>query len=70
MPKAHKHLIDADPSQAGIRSYLVDGGQVSATLCIPDALREAAKDEAALHGTGFSVFVRARMIEVFAKKGC
>ena len=50
MPTTYKQLIDANPSQTEIRSYLVDGDQVSVTLRIPDTLRDAAKEEAALRG--------------------
>ena len=52
-----------------IRSFLVDGDQVSVTLRIPDTLRDAAKEEAALRGMSFSAFVRTCMIEELAKKG-
>lgn len=69
MPTTYMQLIDANPTQTEIRSYLVDGGQVSVTLRIPDTLREAAKEEAALRGMSFSAFVRACMIEELAKKG-
>ena len=69
MPKTYKQLIDSNPSQTEIRSFLVDGDQVSVTLRIPDTLREAAKEEATLRGMGFSAFVRTCMIEELAKKG-
>ncbi|WP_315985360.1 YlcI/YnfO family protein [Olsenella uli] len=39
------------------------------TLRIPDTLRDAAKEEAALRGMSFSAFVRTCMIEELAKKG-
>lgn len=55
--------------QTAIRSYLVEGGQVSVTLRIPDTLRDAAKEEAALRGMSFSAFVRTCMIEELAKRG-
>lgn len=69
MPTTYKQLIDANPSQTEIRSYLVDGDQVSVTLRIPDTLRDAAKEEAGLRGMSFSAFVRTCMIEELAKKG-
>lgn len=47
----------------------MDGDQVSVTLRIPDTLRDAAKEEAALRGMSFSAFVRTCMIEELAKKG-
>lgn len=42
---------------------------MSVTLRIPDTLRDAAKEEAALRGMSFSVFVRTCMIEELSKKG-
>ena len=59
----YKDLITENPSETAIRSYLVQGDQVSVTL------RDAAKDEAALRGMSFSAFVRTCMIEELAKKG-
>ena len=67
--QSYKGLIEGSPSETEIRSYLVDGNQVSVTLRIPDTLRDAAKDEAALRGMSFSAFVRTCMIEELAKKG-
>ena len=57
------------PTATRSRSFLVDGDQVSVTLRIPDTLRDAAKEEAALRGMSFSAFVRTCMIEELAKKG-
>ena len=69
MPDSYKELIKGNPGETEIRSFLVDGEQVSVTLRIPDTLREAAKEEAALQGMSFSAFVRTCMIEELAKKG-
>ena len=66
---ACKELLEGNPSETEIRSYLVDGERVSVTLRIPETLRDAAKDEAALRGMSFSVFVRTCMIEELAKRG-
>lgn len=65
----YKDLIAKKPSGTVIRSYLVEGDQVSVTLRIPDTLRDAAKEEAALRGMSFSAFVRTCMIEELSKKG-
>ena len=67
--QSYKDLIEGSPSETEIRSYLVDGDQVSVTLRIPNTLRDAAKDEAALRGMSFSAFVRTCMIEELAQKG-
>lgn len=45
-----KELIKSNPDETEIRSFLVNGDQVSVTLRIPDTLRDAAKEEAALRG--------------------
>lgn len=66
---AYKELLEGNPSETEIRSYLVDGERVSVTLRIPETLRDAAKDEAALRGMSFSAFVRTCMIEELAKRG-
>lgn len=65
----YKDLIAKKLSETAIRSYLVEGDQVSVTLCIPDTLRDAAKEEAALRGMSFFAFVRTCMIEELSKKG-
>ena len=52
-----------------VRRRLVQGPQVAVTLRIPDTLRDAAKEEAALRGMSFSAFVRTCMIEELSKKG-
>ena len=69
MSNGYKELIKGNPGETEIRSFLVNGDQVSVTLRIPDTLRDAAKEEAALRGMSFSAFVRTCMIEELAKKG-
>ena len=69
MPDSYKELIKSKPNETEIRSYLVDGDRVSVTLRIPDTLRDAAKEEAALRGMSFSAFVRTCILEELAKKG-
>ena len=65
----YKDLIAKKPSETAIRSDLVQDDQVSVTLRIPDTLRDAAKEEAALRGMSFSVLVRTCMNEELSKKG-
>lgn len=48
MSNSYKELIKSNPDETEIRSFLVNGDQVSVTLHIPDTLRDAAKEEAAL----------------------
>ena len=68
MSDGYKKFIQSDPDETEIRSFLVDGNRISVTLRIPDTLRDAAKEEAALRGMSFSAFVRTCMIEELAKK--
>lgn len=65
----NKGLLEGSPSETEIRSYLVDGNQVSVTLRIPDTLRDAAKAEASLRGMSSSAFVRTCVIEELSRKG-
>ncbi|MEE1455265.1 MAG: YlcI/YnfO family protein [Ellagibacter isourolithinifaciens] len=67
--KSYTQLVDSKASETDIRRYLVEGERVSVTMRIPDTLRDAAKEEAALRGMSFSAFVRTCMIEELAKKG-
>lgn len=67
--RSYTELVDSKASETDIRRHLVDGERVSVTLRIPDTLRDAAKEEAALRGMSFSAFVRTCMIEELAKKG-
>ena len=67
MSDGYKKFIQSDPDETEIRSFLVDGNRISVTLRIPDTLRDAAKEEAALRGMSFSAFVRTCMIEELAK---
>ena len=66
---AYKELIEENPSETVIRRYLVDSERVPVMLRIPETLRDAAKDGAALRGMSFSAFVRMCMIEELAKRG-
>ena len=67
--RSYTELVDSKASETDIRRYLVDGERVSVTMRIPDTLRDAAKEEAALRGMSFSAFVRTCMIEELAMKG-
>ena len=67
--RSYMELVGSKASETDIRRYLVEGERVSVTMRIPDTLRDAAKEEAALRGMSFSAFVRTCMIEELAKKG-
>ena len=66
--RSYTELVDSKASETDIRRYLVDGERVSVTMRIPDTLRDAAKEEAALRGMSFSAFVRTCMIEELGKR--
>ena len=66
---SYRDLVGSGARKDEIRAFLVDGERVSVTLRIPDTLRDAAKEEAALRGMSFSAFVRTCMIEELSGKG-
>ena len=52
-----------------IREHLGGGEQTAITIRIPENLRDASKEEAALRGMSLSAFVRACLIDEISKKG-
>ena len=69
MPDSYKELIRATPTRPRSAASWWMATRSAVTLRIPDTLRDAAKEEAALRGMSFSAFVRTCMIEELAKKG-
>ena len=67
--ESYTELVDSHASETEIRRHLVEGERASMTIRIPETLRDAAKEEAALRGMSFSAFVRTCMIEELSKKG-
>ena len=67
--ESYTELVDSHASETEIRRHLVKGERASMTIRIPETLRDAAKEEAALRGMSFSAFVRTCMIEELSKKG-
>ncbi len=67
--ETYTDLVKRNADRTQIRKHLVQGAPTSVTLRIPDTLRDAAKEEAALRGMSFSAFVRTCMIEELSKKG-
>lgn len=45
MPDSYKELIKSNPDETEIRSFLVNGDQVSVTLRIPDTLRDGRRSD-------------------------
>lgn len=56
-------LLREGASATDIREHLVSGKPAAITIRIPDTLRDAAKEEAALKGMSFSAYVREQLIE-------
>lgn len=56
-------MIRNDANSTDIREYLVSGDQAAITIRIPDTLRDAAKEAAALKGTSLSAYVRESLIK-------
>lgn len=51
-------MICNDANPTDIKEYLVSGDQAAITIRIPDTLRDAAKEAAALKGTSLSAYGR------------
>ena len=62
-------MLRGGASATEIREHLVSGRPAAITIRIPDSLRDAAKEEAALRGMSFSAYVRERLIEGLVKGG-
>lgn len=56
-------MIRNDANPTAIKEYLVSGDQAAITIRIPDTLRDAAKEAAALKGTSLSAYIRECLIE-------
>ena len=56
-------MIRNNANSTDIREYLVSGDQTAITIRIPDTLRDAAKEAAALKGTSLSAYVRECLIK-------
>lgn len=56
-------MIRNDANPTDIKEHLVSGDQVAITIRIPDTLRDAAKEAAALKGTSLSAYIRECLIE-------
>lgn len=63
------NLLREGASATDIREHLVSGKPDAITIRIPDTLRDAAKEEAALKGMSFSAYVREQLIEDLTRKG-
>lgn len=62
------NLINEGASETDIRKYLSQGDQVTITIRIPENLRDASKELAALKGMSFSAMIRAGLIQQLIQK--
>lgn len=56
-------LLKSNASETEIREHLSTGEVAAVTLRIPSALRDAAKEAAAMRGMSFSAYVRMCMLD-------
>lgn len=59
-------LLREEASATEIRKQLTQGDMAAVTLRIPVALRDAAKEAAAMKGVSFSAYVRMCMLDELA----
>ena len=64
----YSELVKNDASSAEMKEYLVSGNNVSVAIRIPDTLRDAAKEEAALRGMSFSALIRTCLIDELSNR--
>ena len=64
----YSELVKKDVTGAEMKEYLVSGNNVSVAIRIPDTLRDAAKEEAAMRGISFSGLVRNCLIDELSSR--
>lgn len=62
----YSELLNTDATPTEIQSFLVGSENVSVTLRMPRALRDAAKEAAALSGMSFTSYVKMCLINRLA----
>ena len=60
-------LLKSEASETELREHLASGEVAAVTLRIPVALRDAAKEAAAMKGVSFSAYVRMCMLDDLTK---
>ena len=63
----YAELVKSGACATDIQKYLTEGDATAITLRIPENLRDAAKEVAAMRGMAFSAFVRMCLIEELKK---
>lgn len=65
----YSDLIESGANDTDKQEFLVGGDMAAITIRIPENLRDAGKEAAALKGMSFSAFVRMCMIDELVKRG-
>ncbi|KXB64303.1 YlcI/YnfO family protein [Olsenella sp. DNF00959] len=65
----YSDLVENGATDTEKQEFLVGGDMAAITIRIPENLRDAGKEAAALKGVSFSAFIRMCMIEELTKKG-
>ena len=64
----YSELVKSGADETDIRSYLAEGKQVAVAFCIPENLRDSAKEAAELRGMSFSAFMRMCMMNELSRQ--
>ena len=64
----YSELLDSGVAPSELQSFLVGGDSVPVSMRIPENLRDAAKETAALSGMSFTTFVKMLLIERLSER--
>ena len=65
----YSELLDSGAAAGELQSFLVGGNGVPVSMRIPENLRDAAKEAAALSGMSFTSFLKMCLIERLVERG-
>lgn len=65
----YSELLDKGAAPGELQAFLVGGDMVPVSMRIPENLRDAAKEAAALSGVSFTAFVKMLLIERLSERG-
>ena len=69
MAKSYKDMVTGNLSAAEIQAHLAEGKSVAVTVRIPENLKDAATEYAAMSGMSFSALFRNCLINELSAKG-
>lgn len=64
----YSELLDNGAAPSELQAFLVGGNTVPVSMRIPENLRDAAKEAAALSGMSFTTFVKMLLIERLSER--